>query len=220
MLKVPAGSWNDEMALHACAVPERYVPDMECVRAGCELFLEQNADTFRSEPIEHALASLGKQFWLQYLSERKPGGDDDDKQDREPASGWTPEMVARVITANVCMAAHALRRAAWLVWLTESAFAWEEVRNSKKHRYLLVFEKGKIVHRQHLSRAEDIGTPPGYNKKFQVRQRCFTLETFDRVRVLSTEMRMVLNSGHWLAVRFGPQILLERTALERIFRWV
>jgi hypothetical protein len=219
MLEMPVDAWYEEMALHACAMPERYAPETECIRAGCELFLQQNADTFQFEPVEHALASLGRKFWLQKATERETC-DDDDRQDHDPAQKWTPEMVARIITANVRTGTHALRRAAWLVWLTESAFAWEEVRDSKKHRYLMVLENGEIVHRQHISRTEDIGVPPGYEKRFQVRQSCFNLATFDRMRVLLTEMRTVLNTGHWVAVRLGPKIVLERTTLERILKWV
>ncbi len=220
MLKISACTWNEETALHACAVPEKYVPDIECVRAGCELFLQQNAGAFQSESVEHALASLGRQFWSQYTTDRETDDDNNDIHDHDPAHKWTPETVARIITANVRAGTHMLRRAAWLVWLTESVFAWEEVRNSKKHRYLLVFERGEIVHRQHIVNREDIGIPPGYKKRFRVRQRCFNLATFDRMRVLLTEMRTVLNGGHWLAVGLGPKTILERSILEGILKWV
>ncbi len=219
ILKIPAGAWNEDMAQQACTVPEQYLPDIECIRAGCELFLQQNADAFRSMPAERALASLGKKFWLQETNERETG-DDDDVQDHKPSQKWSPEMIARIITANVRTGMHALRRAAWLVWLTESTFAWEEVRDSKKHRYVLVFEGGEVVHRRRVLRTEDLEIPPGHKKKFHVRQRCFDLATFDRMRILLTEMRTVLNAGHWLAVRLGPETLLEQTTLERILKWV
>ena len=83
-----------------------------------------------------------------------------------------------------------------------------------------MFENGKIMHRQRIINREDIRVPPGYKKRFQVRQCSFTLETFDRMRVLLTELRMVLNAGHWLTVRLSPKIQLGRNILERTLKWV
>jgi DNA polymerase-3 subunit epsilon len=219
VMEVSGGSWNEETALGAFALPAEYAPDVECVRAGCELFFRQNAAVLKTMPVEHALASLGKKFWLQL----KPGADDDnddDLQSNTRPQEWTPDTVARIVAANVRAGTHALRRAPWLVWLTESTIAWEEVRNSKKQRYLLVFESGEIVHRQQISRTQDIPVPPGYVKKYQARQHSFDLETFDRMRVLQTEMRAILSSGRWFAVRLGPTTVLERSTLARILKWV
>jgi len=219
VMNVYEGVWNDLTASHAFALPAEYSPGNECVRAGCELFFHQHADVLKTMPVEHALSSIGKEFWMQ----RSLDHDDDDDEDSETRvrqQEWTPDMVARIIAANVCRGMHTLRKAPWMVWLTESTIAWEEVVNSKKLWHMLVFESGVIVHREQIRRTHDIPVPPGYGKRFQARQRSFDVETFDRMRVLLTEMRTVLTAGRWFAVRLSPTILLEPVKLTGILKWI
>lgn len=219
VMNVQGGVSDDETASKVLALPAAYSPGNDCVRAGCELFFHKNAEVLKTMPVEHALASIGKECWLQ-RSHTHDDDDDEDSKTRAQPQEWTPDMVARIVAANVCSGMHVLRKAPWLVWLTESTIAWEEVMNSKKHWHMLMFDRGVIVHREQMRRTDDIPVPTGYEKRFQARQRNVDIETFDRMRVLLTEMRTVLTTGRWCAVRLSPTILLEPVKLTRILKWI
>ncbi len=216
------GDTPDEGDLYtAFGMSQDYSPGVECVRQGFELFLKRHAQVLRDMPAEHALNKLGKYLWLQRRAEHETDSDDEDiGSDEIGERVWKPELVEGMIEANVLKSTHRIRRARWLVWLTESSIAWEEAGNSRKGRRLLIFEKGQVIHRERLISDKDIPAPPGYRKRFNERQYSFDLMTLDRMRVITTEMRKIVSAGNWIRVRFSPEILLDSSKLARILRWI
>jgi len=205
----------------AFGMSQDYAPGVECVRQGFELFWKKHARALRAVPAKYALNKLGKELWLQRRAEQETAIDDDDTEtDEIHGHVWRPESVAGIIEANVLKGTHSVRRARWLVWLTESSIAWEETDNSRKGRILLVFENGEIVHREHLISGKDIPAPPGYIKGFNERQYCFDLMTLDRMMVVTTEIRRIVSTGNWIGIRFSPELLVDSVKLARILRWI
>ncbi len=205
----------------AFGLSQDYAPGIECVRQGFELFWKQHARVLRDLPAKYALNALGKNLWLQRRTEQETEMDDDAiEPDEMHEPVWKPESVAEIIEANVIKSTHRLRRARWLVWLTESSIAWEEADSSGKSRVLLIFENGEAIHRENLISGKDIPTPPGYKKRFNERQHSFDLMTLDRMRVVTTEIRKIVSAGDWIRVRFSPEKVLDSSMLARILRWV
>ncbi|MHC4818298.1 MAG: hypothetical protein ACYTF8_09610, partial [Planctomycetota bacterium] len=52
------------------------------------------------------------------------------------------------------------------------------------------------------------------------RLRCFDAATYDRLRVLTTELRRVVAEDRIVELRLGPRQRLDRQALARRLYWV
>ncbi len=221
MITICADKPDEEDLNTACGMSQDYSPGVECVRQGFEIFWKQHVRTLRDLPAQYALSKLGKELWLQRTAEQEAKIDADDNEENEKRGRvWRPETVAAMIEANVLKSTHELRRTRWLVWLTEASIAWEEVCDSRRRRMLLIFENGKIVHREDLVSEKNIPAPPGYKKRFNERQCSFDLMTLDRMRVVTTEMRKIVSAGNWIRMRFSPEIILDSDRLIRILKWI
>ncbi len=215
---------DEDLLLAGLGIPVEYAPDTDCIRDGFDTFMQKHMQQLNIDSIEPTIGVLGKEFWLRRLAE-KNGTDSDESYENDLESDekvhvWTPESVSHALESNVRRGTHEIRRARWLVLLTESSLAWEETESSKYQRMLLVFEKGRVVHRRSIDTEEEIPVPPGYRKKFVERQRSFDLLTIDRMKVLTTEIRRVVSSGHWLNLRLRPTVVLDRNKLTMIFKWI
>jgi DNA polymerase-3 subunit epsilon len=213
--------WDDESMLKAIGIPEDYAPDKNCMVAGFNMFLMHHREELFRKPTDQVLKLLGRELWLKREAEKEMR--DEDTEDFALKSIglpiWTPESVCRLLESNIVQAAYEMRRARWLVLLSESAFAWEEYSNDEAVRFLIVFEKGQVLYRK-KSDGEDVPVPPGHGKMFCERQRSFDLMTLDRMRVVTTEMRKLVSNHRWIKLRLGPHNFLEGDSLQKVFKWV
>jgi len=212
---------DEHLFLSGLDIPPDYAPDSSCIRDGFEIFLNRHNEIFKKESIECAMKRLGREIWIQRLKERAEKAEEKDSEDeleKQPFE-WTAESVARTIEGHVTRWAHEIRRARWLVLLSESALAWEETRTSKG-RHLIVLQGGCVIHRETIDDNDDIPIPPGHGKIFMERQASFDLLTLDRLRVLTTEIRKLVTENHWIKVRLGPTVELDRDKLIKLFRWI
>jgi hypothetical protein len=83
-----------------------------------------------------------------------------------------------------------------------------------------VIEKGEIA----LSEAVDANTPapipPGHRRPVAARREAFTLASFDRLRVLTTELKRLSAAGAPLTLRLGAGPALEGSRLASALWWV
>ena len=164
---------------------------------------------------------IANELWLERLAEREAEVEESNELvlQGEKVPMWTPETVSHVLESNLVRGYYELRRARWLVLLSEAALAWEEIYDKDECRYLIMFEKGQLLYRRVLNDGE-IPIPPGYKSSFRDRQRSFDLMTADRLRVVTTEIRKAVAVGRWVKVRLRPDVILDSDKLTRMFRWV
>jgi DNA polymerase-3 subunit epsilon len=213
---------SDEVRLMmALGMPEAYAPDMECILAGFEMFFKKYAEKLKSEFIECTLAEIGKKLWLQKLAEKEKAIDETEEfeLESERVPMWTPELVCHVIESNVVRGTYELRRARWLVLLSESSLAWEETIAKSQQRFLIAFERGQVLFRRVID-IDDTPVPLGYSSSFAERQRSFDLLTADRMRVVTTEIRKALAAGRWVRLHLRPGVVLENERLAKMFKWI
>jgi len=67
---------------------------------------------------------------------------------------------------------------------------------------------------------DDAPAPAGSRRAWRERQRAFDAATYDRLRVLVTELRRLVLDGTPVLLRLGPGAPCDRAALERRLRWV
>ena len=113
-----------------------------------------------------------------------------------------------------------VRRARWLCLLSESALAWE-ARDAGDHRKIVLqIENGTVAQRQELPGQAEVPSPPAYFKRMAERQKTFDLATYERLRVVTTELRRLVAAGRSVEIRLRPNAALSRRKLARILQWV
>lgn len=222
IIKVGSSSHAHEDTLFtALGISQKYAPALVCIRAGFDIFLQRHALKLHTRSIECALTQLGRDLWLERMKEKKEtDAENNEDEIKETVDIWTPETVAHMLESNVRRGTHALRKARWLVLLSESSLAWQDPPFQKNQRVLLVFEKGNVVHRENMTLKTEIPIPPGYNKTFFERQQSFDLMKVDRMRVVTAEMRKIVSAGRWIMLRISPTITLDREKLAKMLKWI
>jgi hypothetical protein len=85
---------------------------------------------------------------------------------------------------------------------------------------LIVIENSEVV----LSGAVDANAtppiPPGYRRPVAARRDAFTLASFDRLRVLTTELKRLIAAGAPVALRLGVGPALDESRLASALWWV
>jgi hypothetical protein len=102
--------------------------------------------------------------------------------------------------------------------LVDSSLVWREPGISRAR--LVVIEKGEIA----MCEAVDANTPPpippGYRRPVTARREAFTLASFDRLRVLNTELKRLVAAGAPVALRLGAGPALDESRLASVLWWV
>jgi hypothetical protein len=131
---------------------------------------------------------------------------------------WTPEFVQVSLEWLALRAALARRRAIWFTRLFDSSVVWREPGDSRAR--VVVIENGELV----LSAAVDGSTTPpiplGYRRPVAARREAFTVASFDRLRVLTTELKRLLAAGAPVALRLGDGPPLDGSRLASALWWV
>jgi len=167
------------------------------------------------------LLRLGTRLWREGRRDRDPEEDnveDDANDTRRGVTVWTPELVQLSLEWLALRAALARRRAIWLTRLFDSSVVWREPADGCAR--LMVIENSEVV----LSGAVDAGAtppiPPGYRRPAAARREGFTLASFDRLRVLTTELKRLMAAGAPVALRLGVGPALDESRLASALWWV
>jgi DNA polymerase-3 subunit epsilon len=191
-------------------------PNASTFIAGYELLCARHPELSRVDLSAHAkLLRLGTRLWRE--GRRDHDVDEDDNAYPE-LSIWTPEFVQVSLEWLALRAALARRRAIWLTRLFDSSVVWREP-DSQCTR-LIVIEHGQVV----LSGAVDANAPPpippGYRRPVAARREAFTLASFDRLRVVTTELKRLIAAGAPVALRLGVCPALDESRLASALWWV
>jgi DNA polymerase-3 subunit epsilon len=133
---------------------------------------------------------------------------------------WTPEAVAGCIEKMVMHWAHLIRRARWFCLLSESSLSWEAAGQPPGDKTMIVFERGRLVQRNELIANGKTTTPPRFARSFRERQNSIDLKTYDRLWVVTTEMRRIISKGRNIELRLGPEVILRSRQLIKALQWV
>jgi DNA polymerase III subunit epsilon len=83
-----------------------------------------------------------------------------------------------------------------------------------------VIENGELV----LSRTVDADAtppiPPGHRRPVAERRQAFTLDSFDRLRVMSTELKRLVTTGTPVALRLSAAPAFDESRLASALWWV
>jgi DNA polymerase-3 subunit epsilon len=211
-------------------LPPDYAPETDCMREGFKMFREKYGSRLGQQSALRLLTALGAQLWRERLeaaalaemvAEKE---NDNEDVDTEEESGkehiWTPAAVARTIEKMVRHSAHLIRRARWFCLLSESSLAWSAADDRDNFKTLVVFKNGSVLARDNMKTQKKAPIPPGYAKSFRARQKNINLTTYDRLRVLTTELRRLLSEDRDIELRLGPKVTLNRREVMGALQWV
>jgi DNA polymerase III subunit epsilon len=121
----------------------------------------------------------------------------------------TPENVSKSLFRSCARSAAKIKRAYWLCKLTDASIAFRE--EPTLPRRLLCIERGLIKSASYIGDSERIPTPKLWNRHKVHRQLAFDVATFDRLRVLWTELHQISKqtNGKGVEICLGPQKQLK-----------
>jgi DNA polymerase-3 subunit epsilon len=212
-------------------VPPAYAPEPDCLADGLTLFQNHHLTRLKNPSALRILAGLGHQLWGQRLkaiaearlaateeADEEVVEETDEGAEEEPS--WTPESVARGIEHSIMRGALLIRRARWLCLLSESSLAWETRNEGDPHKHVLLFENGAVGSRKDLPVGKKTPLAAGHTKKIADRQKIFDVTTYERLRVVTTELRRLVCDDRNIELRLNPKAMLSNHQLARLLPWV
>jgi len=202
----------------AALTPGARGPDDGTFAAGYDRLCATHPELSRADLSDYGkLLRLGTRLWREGRRDRDVA--EDDANDRRPGvKVWTPEVVQVSLEWLALRAALARRRAIWLTRLFDASVVWREPGDSDAR--FMVIEHSEVV----LSGAVDAHAtppvPPGYRRPAAARREAFTLGSFDRLRVLTTELKRLIAAGAPVALRLGAGPPLDESRLASALWWV
>ena len=216
----PSAGLLDEFAALAAADHRalgsgRWRPDTATFESGYARLCAAHPELLRQDLGAHErLLRLGTRLWR----EGRRDHDVDADEETRAVTTWTPELVQRSLEWLALRGALARRRAIWLTRLFDSSVVWREPGDNCAR--LIVIESGEVA----LSAAVDTNTPPpmppGCRRPVAARREAFTLASFDRLRVLTTELKRLIAAGGPVALRLGAGPALDASRLASALWWV
>jgi DNA polymerase-3 subunit epsilon len=212
-------------------VPQAYAPEADCLAEGLTQFDHNHRARFKNPSALRILAGLGRELWaerrkamaeakLTAAEETDAEAPDEALDEPEEEPRWTPETVARAVEHAVMRGALLIRRARWLCLLSEASLAWEARNARDHHKNVLLFEDGAVSSRKNLPAGEKTPLSAGHIKKIPDRQKSFDVATYERLRVVTTELRRLVADGRQIELRLSPTGILTGRQLARLLPWV
>jgi hypothetical protein len=196
----------------------RWSPDPVTFEAGYARLCATHPELSRPDlGVHDRLLRLGTRLWKEGRRDRDVDDDDANETGRGLTS-WTPEFVQVSLEWLAIRAALARRRAIWLTRLFESSVVWREPGDSCAR--LLVIEAGEVTWRGVADTTEPPPIPPGHRRPVAARRQAFTLASFDRLRVLTTELKRLIAAGTPVALRLGAGPAFDGPRLASALWWV
>ena len=195
-----------------------WVPDDDTFTAGYQRLCAAHPELWRVDGSDSAkLVRLGTRLWREGRRDRDVD-EDDANETRRRVTVWTPEFVQVSLEWLALRAALARRRAIWLTRLFDSSVIWREPGDSWAR--LIVIENGEVVFSGAIDANATPPIPPGCRRSMPARREAFSLASFDRLRVLTTELKRLMAAGAPVALRLGVGPALDESRLASALWWV
>jgi len=175
----------------------RWGPDAATFEAGLTRLRDAHRELKRMDCAPRArLLRLGVGLWREGRRDHDLDHDDAERESRELP--WTPELVERALEWIAVRAILARRRARWLTRLMDAAIVWREPGSDRTR--LLMLERGDVVSCTDTSPDRGVPLAPGRERPEAEQRAALTLARYDRLRVVTTELKRVIAAGGFVAV--------------------
>jgi DNA polymerase-3 subunit epsilon len=195
----------------------RWSPDAVTFEAGYARLCAVHPELSRQDlDASDRFLRLGTRLWREGRRDRDV--DEDDANEVGRLTVWTPELVQVSLEWLALRAALARRRAMWLTRLFDSSVVWREPGAAGAR--LIVIEKGEVALSAPVEANAPPPIPPGFCRPVAARREGFTLASFDRLRILTTELKRLIAAGAPVMLRLGVGPALDESRLASALWWV
>jgi DNA polymerase-3 subunit epsilon len=217
----------EKIASTLLGIPTESALEKTCLHDGVEIFRQRYCGRSQIDHPFRFLTALGARLWKEHFEQQalKATKKSDTAQNEVPPSeddppALTPEDVARLMENFIRRAAHLIRRSRWFCMLSEASLAWTSSAAGRHDKILISLKNGDVVHREKLGVDKSIPVPSGYAIPSDLRKQNIDLMTYDRLRVLTTELRRLIAEGRNIELCLRPRIILKNLQLEKLLLWV
>jgi DNA polymerase-3 subunit epsilon len=205
-----------------------YQPDHDTFAEGLAIFRD-TYKTFLGDDVNiSGLLQIGSFVWREKLKNKEEEeaadlsdeGIDEEEVEIKEQFAWTPERVARALESVLSRSSFLLRRSLWFCMLSESSITWKLGNGSSSEKMLMIIHNGTIKKHTSVPIHQATPIPPGFRKGFIARRRNFDLAAYDRMRVLTTEIRRLIKEDRLLELRLSTQACVKADRLLRFLQWM
>jgi len=223
-------------------IPQDYIPTVACFKEGIRAF-KQDFLREKKNLDMRTLKSLGSLFWAEKLEAEKAAAEESQKQketntrkeieeekdlelisesahEKLSRNEWTPERVAKAIKSVIRFGAFQIRRAGWFCRLSESTLSWTYPESSGGEKNVVLIDAGRLSFPEPIPIAAKIPPPRRHESSLKERQTGFDIAAYDRMRVVTTEIRRLLEEGRVVELCLHPDVLLTNTTLKKMLTWL
>jgi len=222
---------NADTGAIALGLPPEYAPDAGLFQEGFQLFYDRHR-TALDEPLgRRGMLRLGFDLWRERMSE--PMSEETEKQvaaedststhadtDAKETWVWTPDAVFHAIEGRILRGAYLIRRARWFLLLSEASLSWDCRNRESRQMHVIVFGRARPRRREMLPAGAAVPVPPGCRLTVAERKQSFDRKAYDRMRVVTTEIRRLISEGRNVEVRLSRTARLRNAELARLLGWV
>ena len=207
--------------------PLEYAPERECFKSGLETFKKEYCFHMETPINVRHLMKWGTQFWKEKLIEQElekaiedAEEAQEDGEQEKMEEGWTSERVFKALKRKIRISSFQMRRSKWFCRLSESSLFWSKANDAQEGKYILVLKNGSTKFLSHNPTSDVLDILPGHKKTIVEKQANFDISTYDRMRIVTTEMRRIIQEGRDIELCFHPGNVLNKKQLEKILKWV
>jgi DNA polymerase-3 subunit epsilon len=201
-------------------LPPEHAPDKDCLAQGLVLFAGRSRRYFRASSALRVVARLGADLNRGRLALPEEDPRDPEPAAEDPPADWSPEAVAAAIEYAVESAARLIRRGRWFRLLSESTLGWSLRPGTNSSRRVLVLRSGRVASGGDAPTAEPLPAPAARPGRHPAPDPLGDILTYDRLRVLTTELRRLAQEGRPVWVRPAGGRILDGRRLQLLLRWV
>ncbi len=205
-------------------------PDRLCLARGLDIFCQRHNDLLNSEDLPAAVRRLGVRLWRIRREEKAAAaqvgddtgepGDGDNSDEIPEAWTWTPETVALAMESIVRRGTHWIRRGRWFCLLSESALLWASRDPACKKQHLAEINRGHVRYAALVEGQRAKPHSNGWETPLEKRLHCFDLAVYDRMRIVTTEIRRLVADQREIALFLSPTTRLGREKLSKLLAWL
>jgi hypothetical protein len=182
----------------ALSVPVALLPDDALFQQGYRAFAAELLA--RPEPsATRRVAAAARALWIARGRSEVEAASEDAAPDH-----WDLARVRRRLERGLVQSGLLVRRASWLRLLTHADVAYRE--RGMSHARALQFSHGRILAQHDLTQLAALAELADRRPSASQVHACFDAATYDRLRVLATELARVQHEGGEVALRFGAHL--------------
>ena len=218
----PALPRREEALVAAVDMPAAYLPPRDVLEEGLNRYRAICASPGDLADTARLLLKRGLVLWRQHQAARAERDDAmTGEGEKDALNDWDAPAVAAMLDGIVRRGSQLVRRGRWLQILSNARLSWETAGPGAYAERTLQIRMGRIDPGDQATTGEATAIPPSPDTRPAVARTVFTsAATYDRMRVLTTELRRLTGEGRRVHIRPAVGGSVDRRGLVRLLNLI